>query len=127
MIKMIFCVKRRPDINYDEFYRYWLEDHGPLVRKHTKALKIKKYIQCHTIQDTDEMPLNKIIQDSRGSIDPYDGAAELWWNSIDDLVAATSSPEGAEAGQEVLEDEQKFIDLSRCWIFFTEEHTIVDN
>ena len=73
------------------------------------------------------MPLNKIIQDSRGSIDPYDGAAELWWNSIDDLVAATSSPEGAEAGQELLEDEQKFIDLPRCCIFFTEEHTIVDD
>ncbi len=91
MLKMIYCVKRRADI------------------------------------DTDEIPLNKIMQDSRGSLDAYDGAAELWWDSIDDFVAAISNPNGAEAGQILLEDEQNFIDPSRSCIFFAEEHTIVDN
>jgi hypothetical protein len=41
-------------------------------------------------------------------------------------MAAASSPEGAEAGQIYLEDEQNFIDSSRSCIFFTEEHTIVE-
>jgi uncharacterized protein (TIGR02118 family) len=127
MLKMIYCVKRRPDIDVDEFYRYWLEEHGPLVKKHAKALKIKKYVQCHTIQDTGEIPLNKMIRDSRGAIEAYDGVAELWWDSIDDFVAATSTPDGADAGQILLEDEQNFIDLSRSCIFFSEEHTIIED
>ena len=125
MIKMIYCVKRRPDIDVDEFYRYWLKEHGPLVKKHANELKIKKYIQCHTIQDTNEMPLNKMFQDSRNSLDAYDGVAELWWDSIDDLMAAIASPDGSDAGQILFEDEQNFIDASRSCIFFTEEHTVV--
>jgi hypothetical protein len=40
-------------------------------------------------------------------------------------MATTSSPDGAEAGQILLEDEQDFIDSSRSCIFFSEEHTIV--
>jgi uncharacterized protein (TIGR02118 family) len=127
MLKMTYCIKRRPDIDVDEFYRYWLEDHGPLVQKNAKALKIKKYVQCHTIQDTDEIPLNKITQDSRGLLDAYDGAAELWWDSMDDLMAANSTPDGVEAGQILLEDEQNFIDWSCSCIFFTEEYTIVED
>ena len=71
------------------------------------------------------MPLNKMFQDSRHTLDAFDGVAELWWDSIDDLMAAGTTPEGADAGQILLEDEQNFIDLSRSCIFFTEEHSIV--
>ena len=127
MLKMIYCLKRRPDIEIEEFYRYWLEDHGPLVRRHAEALKIKKYIQCHKIIDTDETPLNKMIQDSRDSLDAYDGVAELWWDSMDEFMAANSTPDGIEAGQILLEDEQNFIDLSRSCIFFAEAYTIVED
>ena len=122
---MIYCVKRRLDIDIEEFYRYWLEEHGPLVKRHAKELRIKKYIQCHTIQDTREMPLNKIFQDSRHTLDAYDGVAELWWDSIDDLMASGATPEGVNAGQILLEDEQNFIDSSKSSIFFSEEHTII--
>ena len=125
MIKMIYCVKRRSDIDVDEFYRYWLEEHGALVKKHAKELKIKKYVQSHTMQDTKEMPLNKMFQKSRHTLDGYDGVAELWWDSIDDLMATGKTPEGADAGKMLLEDEQNFIDSSRSCIFFTEEHTII--
>ena len=125
MIKMIYCVKRRSDIDVEEFYRYWLEKHGPLVKKHTKELKIKKYVQSHTFQDTNKMPLNKMFQKSRHTLDAFDGVAELWWDSIDDLMAAGATPEGADAGQMLLEDEQNFIDSSRSCIFFTEEHIII--
>ena len=125
MIKMIYCVKRRSAIDINEFYRYWLEEHGALVKKHAKKLKIKKYVQSHTMQDTKEMPLNKMFQKSRHTLDAYDGVAELWWDSIDDLMAAGITSEGADAGKMLLEDEQNFIDSSRSCIFFTEEHTIV--
>jgi hypothetical protein len=48
-------------------------------------------------------------------------------NSLDDFVAATSNPDGVEAGQILLVDEQNFIDLSRSCIFFSEERKIVED
>jgi uncharacterized protein (TIGR02118 family) len=125
MLKMIYCVKRRPDVDINEFYHYWLEEHGPLVKKHAKELNIKKYVQSHTIQDTNKLPLNKMFQNSRHTLDAYDGVAEIWWDSIDDLMAAGETPEGVDAGQILLEDEQNFIDMSRSCIFFAVENPIV--
>ena len=48
MIKMVFCARRREDIAPDEFYAYWLKEHGPLVKSFTDALNIRRYVQSHT-------------------------------------------------------------------------------
>jgi hypothetical protein len=53
----------------------------------------------------------------------YDGVAELWWDSIEDALGHPS-PERQAAGLELLEDERKFIDLSRSPLWFGEEKTI---
>jgi uncharacterized protein (TIGR02118 family) len=124
MIKMIYCVRRLPDIGHDEFHKYWLEKHGPLVRERAPAMNVKRYVQSHTIPDSDDVPLNEGLRQSRGSLEPFDGAAELWWESIEDLVAQAGTPEGAKAAEELLEDEKNFIDFSRSSIFFVEEHEI---
>jgi uncharacterized protein (TIGR02118 family) len=126
MIKMTYCVRKIPDMSEEDFHRYWLEKHGPLVRERAEAMRVKKYIQSHTIADTDEIPLNKALQESRGTADHFDGAAELWWDSIEDLAAGANSPEGAKAAQDLLEDEKNFIDFKNSCIFFSEEHVIVD-
>jgi len=127
MIKMIYSVRRLPGVSHEDFHTYWLETHGPMVKERARAMKVKRYIQSHTIPDTDEMPLNKTVQESRGCEEPYDGAAALWWGSLEDLAAGASSPEGGTAAQELLEDEKNFIDFSRSSIFFCEEHVVVDD
>jgi uncharacterized protein (TIGR02118 family) len=126
MIKMTYCVRKIPDMSEEDFHRYWLEKHGPLVRERAEAMRVKKYIQSHTIADTDEIPLNKALRESRGTADHFDGTAELWWDSIEDLAAGANSPEGAKAAQDLLEDEKNFIDFKNSCIFFSEEHVIVD-
>ena len=125
MLKMIFCVRRQENVSEEEFHKYWLKKHGPLVRDRAKALRIKRYVQSHTIPDSTEVPLNETMRQSRGLIEPFDGAAELWWESLEELSAGAGDPEGAKAGQELLEDERNFIDFSRSSIFFVEEHEIV--
>jgi hypothetical protein len=127
MIKLIFCLKRLPSLTEDEFHKYWLEKHGPLVRKYAPALRIAKYVQSHTIPDSEEAPLHRIFQGSRGLLEPYDGAAEAWWKSMDDLLEGGRDPEGVKAARKLLEDEKKFIDLSRSSIFFVEEHEIIND
>ncbi len=91
MIKLVFCVRRLPHLSLEQFQRYWLETHGPLVRRHAATLRIKRYIQVHTL----DSPVNEAMRRSRGAAEPYDGVAELWWDSVQDLAAGTAS---AEAG-----------------------------
>ena len=125
MIKMIYCVRRLPTLSEEEFHKYWLETHGPLVLERAKAMRVKHYIQSHTIPDTSELPLNEMLKQTRNSMEPFDGAAELWWESMEELIASASDPGGAKAAEELLEDERNFIDFSRSSLFFVEEHTIV--
>ncbi|MDY6821347.1 MAG: EthD domain-containing protein [Deferribacterota bacterium] len=116
MIRLEFVLKKREDIASDKFYEYWLNNHGTLVAKHREALKVQKYIQLHTIDDE----LNHIFSQQRGTMGPYDGVAELWWNSMEDLVAAFQSQEGQFAASKLLEDEKVFIDHSRSplWLAY---------
>ena len=123
MIKLVFTLRRREDMTREEFQRYWREQHAPLVRRHADALRIRRYVQVHA-RDTS---LDEAIADPRGS-EPryYDGVAELWWESLEELVAAFSSDAGQAAGRELLEDEQRFIALPRSPLWLGEENVVFD-
>jgi uncharacterized protein (TIGR02118 family) len=123
MIKFVYVVRRRPDISLEAFRKYWLENHGPLVRQCATALRAKRYVQSHTL----DLPLNQIAQQIRGTQPPYDGITELWWDSIEDLMAASQTPEGQEANMKLAQDEARFCDLPNCSVFFTQEHTIFES
>ena len=56
----------------------------------------------------------------------YDGITEVWWESVEDMMAGLDTPEGRAANRALAEDEAKFIDHKRSFIFMTEEHTIFD-
>lgn len=116
MIRLEFVLKRSDQVSSEEFYEYWLNSHGPLVAKLQKALNIQKYIQLHPVNDE----LNNIFSEQRGTMPPYDGVAELWWNSKEDLAAALESSEGQTAAEELLQDEKKFIDhpKSPLWLAY---------
>lgn len=120
MIKLTFCLHRLPNLTRDAFQRYWFEQHAPLVAKHRAVLRIQRYVQMHSATTN----LNDVIRAGRTAPEMYDGVAELWWNSFDDLTASTASPEGQAAGLALLEDERKFIDLARSPLFFGEEKKI---
>jgi uncharacterized protein (TIGR02118 family) len=121
MIKLTFCLRRLPHLSRDAFQSYWFGTHAPLVRSHAIALRIRSYVQLHTATT----PLNELLRVSRGGPEEYDGVAELWWDSIEDLTAAMSTPEGAAAGAALLEDERRFIDLERSPLWLGEEKEIV--
>jgi|TARA_B100000959_G_scaffold285642_1_gene361045 uncharacterized protein (TIGR02118 family) len=107
----------------EEFYRYWKDNHGPLVQSFAEVLKAQRYVQSHLL----ESPLNEIAQGGRGASGAFDGITEIWWNSHEELVGAMQTPEGAAAHEKLIEDEATFCDLSRSSIFLTEEHTIFDS
>lgn len=121
MIKLSFCLHRLPHLTREEFQKYWFERHAPLVAQNKAPLRIKRYVQAHTTTDA----MNDAIRASREAPEGFDGVAELWWDSLEDIAAATSEPAGIEAGRELLEDERKFIDLKRSPLFFGNERVII--
>ncbi|HSV07042.1 MAG TPA: EthD domain-containing protein [Candidatus Binatus sp.] len=121
MVKLVFCLRRASHLSRSDFHRYWRETHGPLVRRHAATLRIRRYVQLHTLDDA----LNAALQGTRGGPDAYDGVAELWWESRDDLAAAIATPEGQQAGAALLEDERRFIDLARSPLWIAEERPII--
>src|SRR4051812_9334415 len=101
MIKLVFTLRRLPGLSREEFQYYWREVHAPLVRSHADVLRIRRYVQVHTL----ETDLDEALSASRES-EPqaYDGVAELWWDSLEELMTAYATPEGQAAGAELLED-----------------------
>jgi uncharacterized protein (TIGR02118 family) len=120
MIKFVYLVRRRPDISSEAFRKYWLENHGPLVKQYAGALRARRYVQSHTI----DTRFNAIAQQVRGTAERYDGITEVWWDGAKDLVLAGMTAKGRDANRLLAEDEAKFCDLPKCSVFFTEEHVI---
>ena len=118
MIKLVMCLCRRSDKTREEFQRYWLEEHGPFFQENAGHMGAKKYVQSHTL----DSPLNEQFRESRGMQPAYDGVAEVWFESEDDMVAAMSTPEGQKLSAALLEDEGTFIDHTRSSAFLVREH-----
>lgn len=87
MIKVIVLLTKKEGMSRDDFRRYWREVHGPMGGR---MPGVRRYIQNHVVAD--------------GA--PYDGIAELWFDSPADMQAAFTS----EAAQEAARDAANFLD-----------------
>ena len=122
-IKLVGLLRRREDVPPEEFRRYWLEEHGPLVRSIVEAAGVKRYVQSHTL-DTD---LNAAVARGRAAVEPYDGIVEVWFEgSLEDMAALLGSEGFQQANAVLIEDEAKFIDPERSSFFLTQEHILLD-
>ena len=122
MYKLTFCLRRRPDLTREQDQAYGRDTHADLVAERAGPLRIKRYVQVHT-EDLDG--LHRAMQRRNGgSPEPFDGIAEIWVESIDDL--ASDDPAMRAAGAELLADERTFIDLAHSPVFVSREHVIVD-
>jgi uncharacterized protein (TIGR02118 family) len=118
MIRLNFALRRLEKLSRTDFQRYWREKHGPLVVSVSRALGMRRYVQSHTVDD----PLYDGLRAARtGMHEPFDGIASVWFDSREDLVAAMTSEEGRNAGGLLLEDERRFIDLSRSPLWLSQE------
>ena len=121
MIKLTFCLHRLPALTRVAFQSYWRETHAPLVMSVQNALRIRRYVQLHSMPEDMETELRATRKGPAG----YDGVAEIWWDSLDDLAHIAADPAAIDAGRLLLEDERKFIDLERSPLFWGMEQTII--
>ena len=118
MIKTSYFLRRKPGMSLEDFQKYWLESHGPLVQKHAATIGMVRYIQVHARPPASPRP-----DPLRGEmLEPFDGVAEFW---IDPAKATGTDEERREVGRILAEDEANFIDFSRSTMTRGEEHYMV--
>jgi uncharacterized protein (TIGR02118 family) len=108
MIKLVYCITKKPGLSDEEFFHYWKDIHGPIGARIPGVLRL---VQSHGVTRAPQ---------SRSA--DYDGMAELWFEDMQALEAARNSAEW----QVSTEDEKNFIDHDKVASFITEEHEIFE-
>lgn len=122
MIKLTYCLRRKPGMTWEEFSTYWRETHAPLVAARAEVLGIRRYVQLRTVQAPELHAAYRAR--NGGSPEPFDGVAELWFDDLDSMLAARGD-DATNAGQELLEDERNFIDLPNSPLWLGNETEVV--
>jgi uncharacterized protein (TIGR02118 family) len=108
MIKVVYCISKKPGMSDEHFFHYWRDVHGPFG---ARIPGLRRLVQSRRLNVTGD----KHAPD-------FDGMAELWFDDMDALLAARKSPEWKRS----TEDEQNFVDHKKVAYFVSEEHVIVD-
>lgn len=106
MIKVVYCITKKPGLSDEEFFHYWRDVHGPIG---SRIPGLRRLVQSRRIA---------IPGDMRAP--DYDGVAELWFDDEAALLAARQSAEWKASSA----DESNFIDHSRVAYFVSREQTI---
>jgi len=103
MVKQIFAIKRKPGMTFEEFKRYYLAVHAPLVRK--SFPEIRKYV------------VNLALQ--RGKETPYDAVTEIYWDNVETIIRIAKSDTYKNV---IMPDEDNFADRQSGVVVLTEEY-----
>lgn len=88
MVKVVVVIRRIEGMSREEFLRHWVDDHPAYVRR---LPRIRGYRQSPAIEHRKPWP--------------FDGMAELTFDSVSDVKQAFDSP----AGRELFRHEEDFL------------------
>lgn len=121
MVTIHYCLRRRTDLSFEEFSAYWNGPHAELVKRLAKKIGVVRYVQHHAMVPEAAIAMSQ----GRGLQEPFDGVAEISFESFDALERGNLDPAAAQAQAELTADELKFIDLSRSAILFTQAKPVI--
>jgi uncharacterized protein (TIGR02118 family) len=107
MIKLVYCITKKPGIADADFFQYWEKVHGPIG---AGIPGVRRMVQSHRVP---------VPGDVRSP--DYDGMVELWFDDMESLLAARKT----QAWRASSEDEANFIDPTHVAYFISEERVIV--
>jgi uncharacterized protein (TIGR02118 family) len=107
LVKLVYCICRKPGLSREAFIRYWAEVHAPIG---ARIPGLRRLEHSYSIM----APADRRPPD-------YDGMAELWFDDLAALLKARESEEWAAATA----DEVNFLDPTRSAYFVSEERRIL--
>jgi uncharacterized protein (TIGR02118 family) len=93
MVKVVWFLKKAEHLTMEEFRRWWLEGHAPMITARQGHL-ISRYVV--NIRAEDDLPGNA------ATAFDWDGMAEEWFESMDDARRAFSLPSAPETRADVM-------------------------
>jgi len=113
LVKVSCFVSRRPDRTHAEFEQYWTQVHARMLDKPIPGMpRVHRYVQLHPISGD----LNGL------SSAPYDGVAEIWFETFDEAVGALTSEHYKAI---IAKDEENFLDRAKTVFLFSDERVVV--
>jgi uncharacterized protein (TIGR02118 family) len=83
-VKLVALLKRRPGMTREEFARRWVDEHAPFTLRFPNLKGYRINIALDEYQELE------------GEL-PFDGTAEFWWDSLEEMQADYASEEAAAA------------------------------
>ena len=113
LLKVSCFLTRRPDLTHEEFYRYWTEQHTPMLAKPVEGgPKVYRYLQLH--------PIDAGVPGLQSA--SYDGVAEIWVEKLEDAAAMFTSEH---YNTVVAKDEEHFLDRSKTAFLYSHVKRII--
>ena len=106
MAKAVFQIKGKPGLSLPDFKKYWLDVHGPIVKK---CPGLRRYVQCHAVEGAYAYGNPR-----------WDGVAELW---CDDALAMERMFDSKEFREKAWPDAANFLDTIS--MFVAQEHQVI--
>jgi len=104
MYRVHIWMRKKDGMSDQEFLDYWLNSHAPIARDRYAGLK------GYVVSAVTGAPRDVEI--------PYDGVAELWWDTRDDFASDMKS----EAAKAATDDLANF--TRGFGLLFVEQHTV---
>lgn len=112
MVKLVALLRRREGLTKAEFDRWWIDRHAPIAKRlpGLRGYRINLISDAYAYTSAGE---------ERLTAPPYDGTAELWFDSVEAMEAAFATPLGQDAGRDA------DAHTSARVHFYTEEHVMI--
>lgn len=123
MIKISYLMRRLPGLSLEDFQAYWSEKHPQAAPADAfDVLGVKRYVQ---VLPQETAARDHVIGPRSGLVEPFDGMAELWVESMEALLENWSTEKAREYLEIFFKDEQNFIDWTRSTILVSKENVVI--
>ncbi|MGD2055637.1 MAG: EthD domain-containing protein [Gammaproteobacteria bacterium] len=117
MIRLLTCLKRRPDVSLEEFREYWHDERfDALIGQFAEFTRAERYAKNLTLT----VEANQLMMQDRGLAEPFDGILEYWWHDAHNFEAMYNSERRQILTVDMQDFQANFVDFHSSVSFFTE-------
>jgi hypothetical protein len=121
MIKLLQCVRKRPELSVLEFRKAW-EAHGERLSAMAPAVGAERVVLSTAL----EVGPGRRIAEERGTLAGFDGVAEIWWTRGLEVLEAAEREGVRKLIEEGRAEQARFIDVSTSCVFFVQDQVVFE-
>lgn len=121
MVKLVQCVRRKPEVSLADFREKW-RAYGEMIKAGAVVLG---GVRC-TLSTALAVEENLLFALRRGTQEPFDGIAEIWFESAPAAIAILKRPDWHEGLARFQAFQESFVDMEQSSFFYAIEDEVFD-